>query len=109
MTELSFLLELLLNHKLPGDTKKLIHERINEVSSAVIAPSQAPPEPRLPSSQFKIKPMEPLNVPVDQIAQTPAAQAALELRQQMINQAAREGFSGRASIKSHSTPPGSGR
>lgn len=73
MTELSFLIDLLLNHKLPKATKDAVAARIKDIE-------QASPQPR-PSIQ-------PIAAPqVAQVAQTPAAQAALAQRQALINEA----------------------
>jgi hypothetical protein len=85
MTELSFLLELILNHKLPKTTKKAIRDRIGEIQMRAIAEESAPAPPRTYSIQpvlTKPQPMMP-----EKIAQTPEAQQALNNRQAMINAA----------------------
>lgn len=63
-TELQFLLDLLLNHKLPKGTKKLLTDRIGEVENQIIpqptvlraAPTVSsrmpPPEPIIPPQAF---------------------------------------------------------
>lgn len=92
MTELSFLIELLLNHKLPKATKDLIAERVKEVEGN----RTAPPRPIIPPITGGVPqaastiaafareglPLEP--APVTQIAQTPAAAAALVSRESAI-------------------------
>lgn len=131
-TELSFLIELLLNHKLPPATKKLIAERVKEVELAHSSPmarqqsiavnslipiglaNQAPSMQaimaRNPDIGGKVfanldADLELLNMhnpnstaptKVEQIAQTPATQAALADRQAAILQATSGGpFSGK--------------
>lgn len=108
MTELSFLIDLLMNHKLAKATKELVAQRIKEVEAAINAkPIAATPPPRsttpqLPPGQapstlalmakhgelpagVQIPVMqEPEPVPVEQIAQTPATQAAMARRQQAL-------------------------
>lgn len=128
MSELSFLLELLLNHKLPKATKEVVVGRIKEIEAspvnrpnpwlAVAAQAQKPPKTAQSQSTQRIldemanegmvMPIEPqhftakdqLNVMVGsgeqasiptQIAQTPAAAAALAQR----NEAIRIAVSGR--------------
>lgn len=108
MTELTFLLDLLLNHKLPMATKVAVTERIKEVEARLtvgnmgpigVARTNAPVT--LPSHLANQAPstiaalarhpdlMAALEAPtpVATIAQTPAAQAAIAHRQEMINQA----------------------
>ena len=55
MTELQFLIDLLLNHKLTASTKKLISERIKVVESELTTKSQhrpmAPSSAQAPSTQ----------------------------------------------------------
>lgn len=112
MTELSFLVSLLLDHKLPKLTQKAVADRIKEVEAtmAPAAPSarpysvQAAPtvipahlvgqSPSTIAAMMKHEaqgapPLVPIPAaeapaPVTAIAQTPAAQAALMERQQMI-------------------------
>lgn len=43
MTELTFLIELLLHHELPAATKDLIAERIKEVEGVLVSPRPPPP------------------------------------------------------------------
>lgn len=45
MSELSFLIELLLNHDLQKVTKDLVAERIKEVEASLIAPVRSNPPP----------------------------------------------------------------
>lgn len=111
MTELSFLLDLLLNHKLPKVTKELIVERVREVEKKIdsaesrtvyLQPQQA--KIQLPSGTVQSPstlalmakhgdippnisgmiadiPLPPPPVPVEQIAQTAATQAAMVARE----------------------------
>ncbi len=64
-TELQFLLDILLNHKLPKGTKKLITDRIGEVENQLIPPPRIvgvpaqqlsarmpPPDPIIPVQTF---------------------------------------------------------
>ncbi len=104
MTELSFLIDLLLNHKLPKATRDLVAARIKEVEGASTNPiirayrDSPPPPPQAASTLAAMarhgdlipaEPMPPIPaaVPVTHIAQTPAAVAALNSRQQAINSA----------------------
>lgn len=102
MSELSFLLHLLLDHKLPIKTKALIKTRIGEIESRHDVRAQPttrnlPPHlaNQAPSMQAKIQAMEEekLNHPPPQAllaptqATTPAAALALQDRQKLINQA----------------------
>jgi hypothetical protein len=92
MTELSFLLDLLLNHKLPKATKEAITGRIKEIETlahqpTITQPQWQPRPPRnaqSPSTQRILDEMaqEPS---VSQIAQTPAVAAALAARQEAIS------------------------
>ncbi len=108
MTELSFLLDLLLNHKLPKGTKEAIVNRVKEIESkhgqnvgVWTQPAQPPRPPRTaqsPSTQRILDEMAAehsipeiasgniaatLETPAV-IAQTPAAAAALAARQEAI-------------------------
>ena len=99
-TELSFLLELLLNHKLPKLTKDLVSERIKEVEQrlsnaspvthvtqrSVSVPYQAPSTVAL-MEKHGIEIPQPAPVPIEQVAQNPATAQALASRQQAIAQA----------------------
>lgn len=95
MTELSFLIDLLMNHKLPKLTKQAIAERIKEVESNIGAPNVRSQAPRQAPSTIaalsrqadEANPAIPAPEPVAQIAQTPAAAAALAARKQSIAQA----------------------
>jgi len=81
MNELSFLLDLLLNHKLSKPVKDIITARVNELSSG------QPPNP-YKQMAIKIAPNPAANVvEPDQIAKTPEAQAALAHRAAMIKTA----------------------
>jgi hypothetical protein len=74
VTELSFLLDLLLNHKLTLPTKNYIKDRIAEVESGYSAPAR---QARPVQAQ--------VSVPVE--AQNPAVQAALAQRQSLLQTA----------------------
>lgn len=111
MTELSFLLELLLNHKLPKVTREAVTARVKEVEQGLTHPysQQARAVPTLPQAvpphlagqapstiaalmrhegegKPPIVPI-PVEAPPPVIAVTPAAQAALAERNALINQA----------------------
>lgn len=79
MTELQFLLDLLLEHKLTVATKKIIKDRIKYVEDGIHKPSSiaATPQRFEQSNTSKV-------VPIETIAQTPAAAAALADRQKSI-------------------------
>lgn len=111
MTELTFLLELLLNHKLPKSTKEAIAARIKEVEEKLSQPNMhsmhtrtapagfVPPHlanqaPSTIAAMMKHEMAPPTAGPVLEsvplqtpavIAQTPAAQAAVSARQEAIN------------------------
>lgn len=93
MTELSFLIELLLKHDLPIATKELIAERIKEVEANLHANFQAKPAyapiPSLQSPPAYAVPKMPAmpQVPVEQVGQTPEAIAAMQSRSQAIAEA----------------------
>lgn len=91
MTELTFLVELLLNHKLPKATKDLVAQRIREVEEGLILrpspPPRVAPSPQAaqaPSTQA-ILDRNPDLVQPAAVGQTPAAVAALNSRQEAIN------------------------
>lgn len=105
MTELSFLLELLLNHKLPKVTREAVTLRIKEVEAMLSAkntgvsinppaaanipmPSHLSIATQAPSTLAAMArngfQEVPKTIPIEQIAQTPAAAAALASRQQAI-------------------------
>ncbi len=116
MTELSFLLDLLLNHKLPKPTREAVTARIKDVEARLTQSSQplqrapAPlqtlgnvpphlvgqsastiaammrheqnvPAPPLDAPTINMVSQQPSVAPVQQIAHTPAAQAAMADRQ----------------------------
>jgi hypothetical protein len=101
MTELRFLITLLLEHKLQPTTKKLIAERIEEVEKN-LGPQSVAQIPQLrpaataqsPSTQAILdrSPLEPFTGILDQlapstplvVAQTPATAMALAARQESI-------------------------
>lgn len=88
MTELSFLIELLLKHKLEADTKDAIAIRIRKVADAMMSDAieSSPYRPRLNvEPQARVLP-PPVPI-VAQIAHTPAAQAAMASREQAIAEA----------------------
>lgn len=112
MTELSFLLELLLNHKIEKPTKDLIVNRIRDVEAGIFSqqkinygPAQVPqsipgimpiPYQQAPSTLALMakhgdipkvpKPEMPPIEPVAVIAQTPATAAAMNSRNEAIAQ-----------------------
>lgn len=94
MTELSFLIELLLNHKLPKKTKDIIAERVKTIQAQPITVNSRPmPLPivsgQAPSMQAKIEAMEAERAGQAPIAAQPvtvAAQMALMDRQKIISQ-----------------------
>ena len=82
MSELSFLISLILNEKLPLELKQLIADRIQAVEqgmgrSQILFPNQLPPVTQVQNV-----------APIQNVAQTPAAAAALASRQQAISMAA---------------------
>lgn len=95
MTELSFLIELLLNHKLPKATQIAVKERIKEVELYAAKPIAQviplrPQNGQAPSMQRAIDEMEAEKqnsppAPNQIAAQTPAAAEALRKRQEAIN------------------------
>ncbi len=102
MTELSFLVDLLLNHKLPKATRDLVASRIKEVEGRLtpyqgltLTQPQIPPPPVLvngaPQAASTIAAMArhaeaaPVTMPVA-IAQTAATAAALNSRHQAISE-----------------------
>ena len=93
-TELTFLLTLLLEHKLTQPTKKLITERIKVVEAQYNAQPQqpvkriAPSGPvQSPSTQAMLDRDGPITTP-QIVAQTPETAQALVKRQQVIQAAA---------------------
>ncbi len=104
-TELGFLIELLLNHELPKDTKSLIASRVKVVEANLAPRTQAPmqvnwqqpPGPKQAASTLAAMarhgdiPAAPVSVqaappePVAVIAQTPATAAAMNARNDMIS------------------------
>ena len=112
MTELSFLIELLLNHDLPKATKDLLASRIKEVEeklSNTMQPARPPIAAPISQNQFSQAPstlaamarhaqaglippievmpapeMPPIPEPVAVIAQTPQAAAAINSRNSAI-------------------------
>lgn len=99
MSELSFLLDLLLNHKLPKATRELITARVSDVEKTLThmvptAPRPMhpfPTMPNVPASAMAILERNPDLIPVSAapqpvvVAQTPAAVAAMNSRQESIN------------------------
>lgn len=80
MTELSFLIDLLMNHKLPRVTKELIATRIKEVETMMVS---KPTYTVAPGNPLRLN-TAPMEQAVGQIAQTPATQAALAARQKIM-------------------------
>ena len=85
MNELSFLIDLLLNHKLPKATQIIVKARLDDIQNRVAIIDNSDREPPKPQS-FRITPQV-SPVPIENVAQTPAAQAALAQRQAMIDAA----------------------
>ena len=100
MNQLSFLIDLLLNHKLSKLTKDIIIERIRDIESELLSPRQTPLPKALPphyppqaASTLAALEKHGLAIPgprieeaVEVIAQTPAAAQAMASRQQAINE-----------------------
>ncbi len=119
MTELSFLIELLLNHDLPKATKDLLADRIKEVEYRIsenpihkpisvsqpihnTGPKQAPSTLANMAKQEGITFVPPPEVvlpPVTQIAQTPATAEALNYRNNLLNKAQNHTFETKANGK----------
>jgi len=92
MTELSFLLELLLNHKLPKATKELVTERIKEVEaklgSAPTPVQRAPIRAASGQSPSTQKILEEMAAEAEApVTQTPAVAQAMAHRAALIAQA----------------------
>ena len=87
MTELQFLIDLLLNHKLSAKTKQAVADRIGEVESkyAFQTPRSLQPAVQAPSMQKVLDEMEALNPPQPT---TQAAAQALQARADVIRKAA---------------------
>lgn len=98
MTELSFLIDLLLNQKLPKPVRDLISIRIKEVETTInsgafprMQRSSPPPSIQSASTLALLEKHGPLPtiemppVPVEEIAQTPQTAAALVSRQEAIS------------------------
>lgn len=105
MSELSFLIQLLLNDDVPVKVKLLLADRIKEVETNLVTPPAFVPDPigggtyypsrspnnpnrQAPSTQAALERHglipDAAPVPVEQIAQTPAAAAALAQRSAII-------------------------
>ncbi len=100
MTELSFLIELLLNHKLPKVTKDLIALRVKEIeefrqpqtatlhvrnaSTSLAAPQAASTIQAFERHGMNLPIQSERTIKVEDIAQTPMAAAAIASRQQAI-------------------------
>ncbi len=80
MTELTFLLDLLLNHKLPKPTQLAIKDRIGDIDSS----RQAPALDRKPNAT--LLPQKPVEV----VAHTQAAAQALLARESLLANAGNE-------------------
>lgn len=107
LSELSFLIELLLNHPLSKETKDMVAARIREVEAALSSRPQTPmqvswqPPAGLQQAAstlaamarhgdipaVSLAPVMPAPEPVAVIAQTPQATAAMNSRNEAINQA----------------------
>ena len=100
MSELSFLIDLFMNHKLSRDTKLAIAARIKEVEARLpVGQAIQRPLPHIPNStnqsastialmekHAEMNPMAPQipAVPIEAVAQTPLAQQAMLDRQRKI-------------------------
>lgn len=85
MTELSFLIDLLLNHKLPKATRDAVAERIRDVEVAAPVRPHMPVIPQaLSSRDVAARHPEVAPEPVAVVAQNATTQAALASRQQAI-------------------------
>lgn len=104
MTELSFLLDILLNHKLGKATKDAIKARIDEIQKDPMPIEVHRSQPSYTIRESAVVPVhntaQPLPMSEVNIGQTPAAQAALQQRAEMI----RQGTSG-VITKGHTSPP----
>ncbi len=89
MTELTFLIDLLLNHDLPKETKASVASRIKEVEEAL--------QPKIPTSPIQLQVRDGhgsavaaphvMPEPIPMVPQTQAAVNALAAREMAINQA----------------------
>lgn len=86
MTELTFLIELLLNHDLKKETKDLIAGRIKEVEAELNSRQPIRPTGQAASTMaLMAQHAQPAIQDVQAIGHTPAAAAALASRQAAIN------------------------
>lgn len=93
MTELTFLIELLLNHKVAKPTRDAIASRIKDVEALMLTIPPAHPTRPMPSVGLQAPSMQAIidrnpdiAQPVAVIAQTPGAVAAINSRNQAINE-----------------------
>lgn len=99
MSELSFLIDLLLNHKLPKKTKDLIKDRITLIEERRVVQQQQPGfspvrnNNQAPSMQAKIEAMEQdvQHQPIQPAPVSHLATQALMDRQRLINKAVNSG------------------
>lgn len=87
MNELSFLIDLLLNHKLPKATQLVVKARLDDIQKRVAIIDDIERDHPKPKS-FSVAPAPPSSmqpVAIEHVAQTAAAQAALAQRQAMID------------------------
>lgn len=97
MNELSFLVELLLHHKVPKAIRELVAERIKVISGSAPQRPVIQGQQQAPSTQAALARhtgldpgpgfVPPTPEPVAVVAQTPATVAALNSRQEAINAA----------------------
>lgn len=94
MTELSFLLELLLEHELKKETQKLIRERIKEIEQprAQTRPVQTGQAPSMQRAVAEMEQDQAIRVnfaqmPPQAIPQSPAVAQAMAHRQALVAQA----------------------
>ncbi len=74
MTELTFLLELLLNHKLPKPTREAVTARVREVEAQLSGPK---PGQQWPMPPMPMGPPMPPNIPPHLVGQAPSTIAAM--------------------------------
>ncbi len=91
MTELTFLVELLLNHKLQKPTKDAVASRIRDVEAAMATLPPTHPVRPMPNGVVQAASMQAIidrnpDLAPAVVAQTPAAVAAINSRQTAINE-----------------------
>lgn len=118
MTELSFLIDLLLNHKLAKATKDAIAERIKEVEGAVrpfsqpinylkevVGPAAQGFTPAILTTMKAHDSQPIIPVPYMEIAQTPAAAEAMKHREALMSGANSASLSSNANLDRNTGRP----